>query len=198
MGSALRGRGKGAQQRKAAGRDRITPAWAGKRAARKHTPRRYRDHPRVCGEKNLRRDFTDAAQGSPPRVRGKGVAASFFYPQGRITPACAGKRCPSGQKRCLRRDHPRVCGEKVESVTSRPSAEGSPPRVRGKGGAGNDPAQGARITPACAGKRTCAEISPTRRRDHPRVCGEKEPPTVPALFKQGSPPRMRGKGMRPP
>ena len=33
-------------------------------------------------------------------------------------------------------------------------------------------------------------------KDHPRVCGEKISQTVPHLFRLGSPPRMRGKGIK--
>ena len=71
MGSALRGRGKGAQQRKAAGRDRITPACAGKSLPVDRAFQRLGDHPRVCGEKGEEDNRPEEQGGSPPRVRGK-------------------------------------------------------------------------------------------------------------------------------
>ena len=133
MGSALRGRRKGAQQRKAAGRDRITPAWAGKRAARKHTPRRYRDHPRVYGEKVGLSLRCDPIIGSPPRMRGKILYHARAFREDRITPACAGKSRSGAPSARHQQDHPRVCGEKCRCPSVAYIAQGSPPRVRGKG-----------------------------------------------------------------
>ena len=73
------------------------------------------------------------------------------------------------------------------------SAEGSPPRVRGKV-LQNLISQGiVGITPAYAGKRTTGYGYGIRREDHPRVCGEKAPKVVELAAKEGSPPRVRGK-----
>ena len=72
---------------------------------------------------------------------------------------------------------------------------GSPPRMRGKGGALFPDVLEPGITPAYAGKRPCRLIFRCPGRDHPCVCGEK-----PDLFSvnrdgAGSPLRMRGKVM---
>ena len=70
----------------------ITPAYAGKRVlAAGHTPV-VRDHPRLCGEKNVEPKRTDQ--------------------KFRITPAYAGKRCGVLSKKAMTKDHPRLCGEK--------------------------------------------------------------------------------------
>ena len=71
-GSPPRGRGKGITARPKGLSGRITPAWAGKRAAGslKITPER--DHPRVGGEKLHRYRSSTSRTGSPPRGRGKG------------------------------------------------------------------------------------------------------------------------------
>ena len=77
----------------------ITPACAGKSTVRREKYGAVRDHPRVCGEKQICSNITFTFWGSPPRVRGK-VSAIFSPASGsRITPACAGKsRCAnSGQ-----------------------------------------------------------------------------------------------------
>ena len=50
------------------------------------------------------------------------------------------------------------------------------------------------ITPACAGKRVGFSLEPLDRKDHPRVCGEKEAFSPAEIRYWGSPPRMRGKG----
>ena len=70
------------------------------------------DHPRVCGEKFAQIHGLDFGTGSPPRVRGKVICGRFAMPCRGITPACAGKSRVLFQFRFLRRDHPRVCGEK--------------------------------------------------------------------------------------
>ena len=75
-------------------KDRITPAYAGKRGCRTLEWPDCRDHPRVCGEKGCCKFSSRNHSGSPPRMRGKADAATHrFLAQG-ITPACAGKsRC---------------------------------------------------------------------------------------------------------
>ena len=107
-----------------------------------------------------------------------------------------------------------MCGEKslVFCCVSLPT--GSPPHVRGKVG-GREPAfvvggitpacagksahfkqalfQHLGITPACAGKRTVPELCVYTHKDHPRMCGEKQPPNLHAGRPAGSPPHVRGK-----
>ena len=51
-----------------------------------------------------------------------------------------------------------------------------------------------RITPACAGKSRSQPRLPCTGRDHPRVCGEKLRIVEVGRVKEGSPPRVRGKG----
>ena len=90
-----------------------------------------------------------------------------------------------------------MCGEKSLPPQMPLTFGGSPPRVRGK-------AKGlkirfiiSRITPACAGKRTVPMCSTSRRRDHPRVCGEKKTSCPRCRVQIGSPPRVRGKEVAP-
>ena len=56
--------------------------------------------------------------------------------------------------------------------------------------------RGTGITPACAGKRDKAGLPFVPVRDHPRVCGEKSGRVRPWRKHKGSPPRVRGKGVR--
>ena len=174
----------------------ITPACAGKRKSRPAGARRDRDHPRVCGEKNQRTRPIQRNRGSPPRVRGKVNSWPWLVAITGITPACAGKSCRRPTRTPARRDHPRVCGEKVVYQHPRAARVGSPPRVRGKGGVGCLHHQCRRITPACAGKSLRIQTCAANAGDHPRVCGEKDLRTVPTFFKKGSPPRVRGKERR--
>ena len=91
---------------------RITPAYAGKSSGCCRTQSPYRDHPRLCGEKN-----------SFP------LSIPFAF---RITPAYAGKRSQSNGNQSSKRDHPRLCGEKLNLSTLLCMHKGSPPPMRGK------------------------------------------------------------------
>ena len=175
-------------------RQGITPACAGKRgcSCRFHMP--PGDHPRVCGEKPLGHRCQCVLLGSPPRMRGKGIAIFRQLHHGRITPAYAGKsrlwRRPG--TRC--RDHPRVCGEKHQTFDSAAFPTGSPPRMRGKVRNVIELVCANGITPAYAGKSLTLTVLASLSWDHPRVCGEKDLTTERIHWFRGSPPRMRGKG----
>ena len=95
---------------------------------------------------------------------------------------------------CVRWDHPRVCGEKYFPMFLPPRIRGSPPRVRGKVGFFGRSARLTGITPACAGKSEGRCSYGSSIKDHPRVCGEKNPALVSGVCVEGSPPRVRGKG----
>ena len=131
----------------------ITPAYAGKSCSSCRPLQPPGDHPRVCGEKPQKPIPPAVLLGSPPRMRGK-----EGHPQGRpgrrgITPAYAGKSCPSTRPCTRSRDHPRVCGEKPCGATVMTRLMGSPPRMRGKGVDVTKPVYTPGITPAYAGKR---------------------------------------------
>ena len=132
-------------------------------------------------------------QGSPPRVRGKDLGLINRHLAKRITPACAGKSHPWTPRSRSSRDHPRVCGEKDYISREALKEAGSPPRVRGKVLVLPFPSNTRRITPACAGKSEVNWIFLQIHRDHPRVCGEKQPKLKEKLTQIGSPPRVRGK-----
>ena len=151
----------------------ITPACAGKSVVEVCGRIRCRDHPRVCGEKSSGTSSASSGTGSPPRVRGKGRPTPRPCRSPGITPACAGKRRRSARRATSAWDHPRVCGEKPSYPTFGASAEGSPPRVRGKASMRGHYLLMGRITPACAGKSGSVCYNQYGRWDHPRVCGEK-------------------------
>ena len=153
-GSPPRVRGKAFMKRYFSSYGGITPACAGKSGGYPNHHHGDWDHPRVCGEKPYSSLPYTAPSGSPPRVRGKGIAATCVSRSPGITPACAGKRSPSTTQRSSHGDHPRVCGEKTTICCCCATPLGSPPRVRGKDGAPADVIAGFGITPACAGKRS--------------------------------------------
>ena len=199
IGSSPHGRGKGLLCCPDRCFRRITPAWAGKRRRISCSPTRSRDHPRVGGEKDIAPVSPIGVSGSPPHGRGNADPKRHRTRQAGITPAWAGKRRSESCRTTVRRDHPRMGGEKRAEKVFKRSGAGSPPRWRGKVvGAdsllretGITPAGRGKvlpcpalpdvpgITPALAGKRTTAAAICRSCRDHPRVGGEKLP--VPEL-----------------
>ena len=132
---------------------RITPAYAGKRLFNIMSTILYRDHPRLCGEKQQTTKTATISRGSPPPMRGKGDMMLSITINPRITPAYAGKRFGKAAISPYHRDHPRLCGEKpyfYDAVTQR---VGSPPPMRGKVIACYLAGAVYGITPAYAGKR---------------------------------------------
>ena len=77
---------------------RITPAYAGKRGYYKCLEVTYKDHPRLCGEKQIFRMDTFGLKGSPPPMRGKDTHDSLGSMILGITPAYAGKRVLCSKK----------------------------------------------------------------------------------------------------
>ena len=131
----------------------ITPAYAGKSMKKSLQLKPWRDHPRVCGEKESLHSVPVVRVGSPPRMRGKAFAASAAFARARITPAYAGKRGTFLLNYGGARDHPRVCGEKIRKAAKAANQRGSPPRMRGKAAFHSRFPALAGITPAYAGKR---------------------------------------------
>ena len=91
QGSPPRMRGKGCLCGFPRNSDRITPAHAGKRQAKRCLLENIRDHPRACGEKVSVELSPSAYEGSPPRMRGKDAQFPVKVAQNGITPAHAGK-----------------------------------------------------------------------------------------------------------
>ena len=152
VGSPPRMRGKAPQRYHGQAAVGITPAYAGKSAKRLCGGCQLWDHPRVCGEKSLIPALPLHVVGSPPRMRGKVPCRSAAGRAGGITPAYAGKRLFESQHQTPKRDHPRVCGEKLQRKSQRSRKQGSPPRMRGKVCTIPCRALVEGITPAYAGK----------------------------------------------
>ena len=109
-----------------------------------------------------------------------------------IIPAGAGRRKRVARLRVSVGDHPRGCGEKIAGSTPTLAAKGSSPRVRGEAGGDGGMVGGVGIIPAGAGRRRNLRQTKSRRRDHPRGCGEKSPAGPLGRSLRGSSPRVRG------
>ena len=174
---------------------RITPAYAGKSYPGLFPRISARDHPRICGEKNLRYNPYTEEIGITPAYAGK----SKRFPPGSWSgigspPHMRGKAIIAPPTSRGSRDHPRICGEKQGSASIQTRYAGSPPHMRGKGTEFLDAVSPRRITPAYAGKRPGTCFDSARLQDHPRICGEKMFALTPTNSRAGSPPHMRGKG----
>ena len=132
-------------------------------------------------------------RGSPPRARGKEPPPSILPAHTGITPACAGKSVKRNNNTRIVVDHPRVRGEKFFLPLDVLFGHGSPPRARGKDISCSRLLQTHGITPACAGKSLVTVMASLSVRDHPRVRGEKQYPSIVDGDNTGSPPRARGK-----
>ena len=153
--------------------NRITPAYAGKSFLCHADFTTQLDHPRLCGEKPHPKQRGAEHRGSPPPMRGKAstLKTSRRFPG--ITPAYAGKRITCTLTLSLPQDHPRLCGEKCKPILNIVRCMGSPPPMRGKVQCNTGETLCNGITPAYAGKRLVFRRLIQRRRDHPRLCGEK-------------------------
>ena len=110
------------------------------------------DHPRLCGEKVITFVSGNLPLGSPPPMRGKERLFCGGCLFEGITPAYAGKSLTlAGSSGCCW-DHPRLCGEKVQSTSDDAAKLGSPPPMRGKVCTTPPMLVVYRITPAYAGK----------------------------------------------
>ncbi len=128
-------------------------------------------------------------------MRGKVQAFSGKMLRTGITPAYAGKSSLRRTWRKFKKDHPRLCGEKLTPTTAQPPQAGSPPPMRGKDLAAFQHLMQFRITPAYAGKSASESPRKAALQDHPRLCGEKICRNLPTYSGRGSPPPMRGKAM---
>ena len=113
----------------------------------------------------------------------------------RITPAYAGKRARFQVRFQHQQDHPRLCGEKFCKAKKIMQRVGSPPPMRGKASDTRRPVCKAGITPAYAGKRSAVVLCGMKKKDHPRLCGEKCIRPCASPMTRGSPPPMRGKAV---
>ena len=151
--------------------------------------------PAYAGKSRVRRSDSSLSQGSPPRMRGKGMPPISGCHRLRITPAYAGKSQNMVFTGVLGRDHPRVCGEKPNWEWNAKVWLGSPPRMRGKEKVGEVNTYEKRITPAYAGKSCVSELVDGCCWDHPRVCGEKLLPVRSHSRAQGITPAYAGKSL---
>ncbi len=170
----------------------IIPAYAGSTLSVESARIAAKDHPRVCGE-HLRASSTAfLALGSSPRMRGAQCSCDCGNVITGIIPAYAGSTSASRECRIALWDHPRVCGEHGDGFREACQVLGSSPRMRGARGLRGLNYHVTGIIPAYAGSTCPLRRRISRRRDHPRVCGEHLWAVAALALAVGSSPRMRG------
>ena len=125
-------------------------------------------------------------------MRGAPAWNKGFQGNDRIIPADAGSTGRDHGAGVATRDHPRGCGEHILTCLFRRIGSGSSPRMRGARFSIIASMGVLGIIPADAGSTIRHTAPTTRRRDHPRGCGEHSSISDRKWRHGGSSPRMRG------
>ena len=172
--------------------ERSIPAGAGNPRCAGSTAGATRVHPRGCGESSELAEALDGYEGPSPRVRGIHAGGLSAGAEPGSIPAGAGNPASSAAGRRDSRVHPRGCGESVAVGRAPDCDQGPSPRVRGirpDGGAGLE-AYGS--IPAGAGNPWSRRPRASRRKVHPRGCGESLALAAGGSAAGGPSPRVRG------
>ena len=172
-----------------------TPACAGTTAAIAAASARRRDHPCVRGDDMFARYRFRSVWGPPPRARGRRCRPHEPGANTGTTPACAETTSTPLTGSASSRDHPRVRGDDSANDVIDLSAEGPPPRARGRQDVAVQLERLHGTTPACAGTTWLMTSPQPARGDHPRVRGDDPATRSRGRASAGPPPRARG---RPP
>ena len=148
--------------------------------------------PAYAGNTQQASGLVERRRGSSPRMRGTRPRSAIRTRTCGIIPAYAGNTIFRLPADCLAWDHPRVCGEHVESVLWHHVRLGSSPRMRGTLPQIPCVTHGVGIIPAYAGNTQSGQSMFAAAWDHPRVCGEHTAIGDAVIDATGSSPRMRG------
>ena len=191
-GSSPRGRGTPVVYVLQHRHQRFIPAWAGNAWPPPHWPARPAVHPRVGGERRSIRARCAASAGSSPRGRGTPCPHGPIMHGPRFIPAWAGNARPGCRRRRSPAVHPRVGGERAESLMIMDCPFGSSPRGRGTPHQRPHSTIQPRFIPAWAGNASMRCRTMCRSPVHPRVGGERATCRAAAARADGSSPRGRG------
>ena len=192
FGSSPRARGTGTACGPPGRSARFIPACAGNGMAGSGDPAAGTVHPRVRGERDQPGLLARADAGSSPRARGTGKPRFDGVVPIRFIPACAGNGRRGWRRVLAGPVHPRVRGERAQSLALEGDMGGSSPRARGTAPAAQDAKNGTRFIPACAGNGSRAVVGSASAPVHPRVRGERIVALLRSWPEGGSSPRARG------
>ena len=149
-------------------------------------------HPRVGGERNLRKYMPIPQAGPSPRGRGTPLTIRPRQLPGRAIPAWAGNARASKKCSAQISGHPRVGGERSEVTFPQALLSGPSPRGRGTLLFFLRYSGDFRAIPAWAGNACTAPSSRSAASGHPRVGGERKDVGGSLLSAHGPSPRGRG------
>ena len=174
------------------GRSRFIPAGAGNAGESAVAASADSVHPRGCGERRHRPNFSVCDVGSSPRVRGTPRSAAMTPFSSRFIPAGAGNALRRQRPGSMQPVHPRGCGERYGAPIPRIYGAGSSPRVRGTPWGCTAFRRQTRFIPAGAGNASHLGRGHPSREVHPRGCGERYGQARAFAGFRGSSPRVRG------
>ena len=129
----------------------IIPAYAGNTVSARMLRHSARDHPRICGEHIAKNLTTGEVKGSSPHMRGTRIRPPEYARTLGIIPAYAGNTPPCPGRAAIHWDHPRICGEHVQTADCEGVQAGSSPHMRGTPGRHRYRPHSPGIIPAYAG-----------------------------------------------
>ena len=173
-----------------------TPACAGIGRQRMFSPRSFRKHPRLRGDRLEVVEGMQFDRETPPLARGSvGVMDEQQRMDGN-TPACAGIGPASRLPGRRNRKHPRLRGDRSLRSTACPSGPETPPLARGSAWRARVALARARNTPACAGIGLGAIRGLFYGRKHPRLRGDRHALSIRVNRNPETPPLARGSATR--
>ena len=169
-----------------------TPADAGNSDGHRGSIHWSEKHPRRCGELARSASRMRTPVETPPQMRGTRAHGNGENLIRRNTPADAGNSSVIDLKVSIFWKHPRRCGELRRGRYMSGYRLETPPQMRGTPRLQKGVEKGLRNTPADAGNSRPSRGHRSRRKKHPRRCGELK---IKSQIKSGpteTPPQMRG------
>ena len=153
-----------------------------------------RDHPRIRGEHGSVEIDRIGLDGIIPAYAGNTNTTINSYVQKLgSSPHTRGTHPTSAPRAARSRDHPRIRGEHLRLLESRPHVRGIIPAYAGNTDKGEaDPGIDMGSSPHTRGTPPAAWVTPTSRRDHPRIRGEHDPVDLRAVGEVGIIPAYAG------
>ncbi len=149
-------------------------------------------HPRACREQKRGRHSHSMLPGPSPRVRGAALLPVLARVVHGTIPARAGIRRARPASPGRGGDHPRACGEQIETHRATVPELGPSPRVRGAAHQHRRLLRHRGTIPARAGSRRPGAPCAGWAGDHPRACGEQKARAKATHQGLGPSPRVRG------
>ena len=175
---------------------RFIPAYAGNESSEALPVWGLAVHPRIRGERLMRRRWLGRPVGSSPHTRGTRYCTNNECETFRFIPAYAGNEQTVRVARLTWPVHPRIRGERSQRAPRTLATSGSSPHTRGTIPAPPPPSTRSRFIPAYAGNAASRCEMPATSSVHPRIRGERNNEIARVAPSIGSSPHTRGTPVR--